>query len=111
MIVDNDFFCIVDRIFNRIKLLGELKAASTLYHPMIQRVERFLTTHTGSLPRSADLTGMMLAKDSGAALDRGFISAIFRPNRPSGYCLHTEHSQFESFGLTGCAKLSRGFHA
>jgi len=32
--------------------------------------ERFLTTHTGSLPRPADLIQMMFAREEGVPVDR-----------------------------------------
>ena len=38
---------------------------------MPRSVDRFLTTHTGSLPRPDDLIQMMYAKEEGRAVDRG----------------------------------------
>jgi 5-methyltetrahydropteroyltriglutamate--homocysteine methyltransferase len=48
---------------------------------MVRSTERFLTTHTGSLPRPDDLVRMMFAKEEGvpvdaAALDRRIHSAV-----------------------------------
>src|ERR1700741_549891 len=48
---------------------------------MIRSADRFLTTHTGSLPRPEDLVRMMYAKEEGvpvdrAALDRRILSAV-----------------------------------
>jgi 5-methyltetrahydropteroyltriglutamate--homocysteine methyltransferase len=37
---------------------------------MKRSTDRFLTTHTGSLPRPADLTRMMYAKEEGVPIDR-----------------------------------------
>ncbi|MGA8447545.1 MAG: hypothetical protein WB766_20530, partial [Roseiarcus sp.] len=37
---------------------------------MPHSVDRFLTTHTGSLPRPDDLIAMMYAKEEGRAVDR-----------------------------------------
>src|SRR5437773_10257937 len=45
----------------------------------IQRsVERFLTTHTGSLPRPADLIRMMFAKEEGVPVDAAALGARIR---------------------------------
>ena len=38
---------------------------------MKRSTDRILTTHTGSLPRPADLTAMLEALDTGGALDAG----------------------------------------
>ena len=38
---------------------------------MKRSTERFLTTHTGSLPRPDDLIRMMYAKEEGVPVDRG----------------------------------------
>jgi len=40
--------------------------------------ERFLTTHTGSLPRPDDLIRMMYAKEEGVPIDRAALSARIR---------------------------------
>src|SRR5437867_787710 len=40
--------------------------------------ERFLTTHTGSLPRPDDLVCMMYAKEEGAAHDPAALAARIR---------------------------------
>jgi len=37
--------------------------------------ERFLTTHTGSLPRPDDLVRMMYAKEEGVPVDAAALSA------------------------------------
>jgi hypothetical protein len=36
---------------------------------------RFLVTHTGSLPRPADLTRMMFAKEEGVPVDQAALAA------------------------------------
>ena len=41
-------------------------------------IERFLTTHTGSLPRPDDLIQMMYAKESGVPVDREALGARVR---------------------------------
>jgi len=45
---------------------------------MIRSTERFLTTHTGSLPRPDDLIRMMYAKEEGVPIDRAALSARIR---------------------------------
>jgi 5-methyltetrahydropteroyltriglutamate--homocysteine methyltransferase len=45
---------------------------------MKRSTERILTTHTGSLPRPADLTAMLEAVDTGAALDPAAFEARVR---------------------------------
>jgi 5-methyltetrahydropteroyltriglutamate--homocysteine methyltransferase len=45
---------------------------------MIRSSERFLTTHTGSLPRPDDLIRMMYAKEEGVPIDRAALSARIR---------------------------------
>ena len=42
---------------------------------MKRSTERFLTTHTGSLPRPADLIKMMFAKEEGVPIDRAALAA------------------------------------
>jgi 5-methyltetrahydropteroyltriglutamate--homocysteine methyltransferase len=42
---------------------------------MKRSTERFLTTHTGSLPRPADLIRMMYAKEEGVPVDRAALGA------------------------------------
>src|SRR5471030_1679506 len=42
---------------------------------MKRSTERFLTTHTGSLPRPDDLIRMMYAKEEGVPVDRGALAA------------------------------------
>ena len=51
---------------------------------MKRSTERFLTTHTGSLPRPADLTRMMFAKEEGVPVDRAALEgASLSPSRRS----------------------------
>ena len=45
---------------------------------MIRSTDRFLTTHTGSLPRPDDLIRMMYAKEEGVPVDRGALAARVR---------------------------------
>ena len=45
---------------------------------MIRSTERFLTTHTGSLPRPDDLIRMMYAKEEGVPIDRAGLAARVR---------------------------------
>jgi 5-methyltetrahydropteroyltriglutamate--homocysteine methyltransferase len=42
---------------------------------MRRSIERFLTTHTGSLPRPADLVRAMYAKEEGVPIDAGALDA------------------------------------
>ena len=42
---------------------------------MKRSTERFLTTHTGSLPRPDDLIRMMYAKEEGVPVDRAALAA------------------------------------
>ena len=42
---------------------------------MPNSVDRFLTTHTGSLPRPDDLIQMMYAKEEGKPVDKGALNA------------------------------------
>lgn len=42
---------------------------------MPHSVDRFLTTHTGSLPRPDDLIQMMYAKEEGKPIDRDALAA------------------------------------
>jgi len=44
----------------------------------MRSTERFLTTHTGSLPRPDDLIRMMYAKEEGIPIDRAALSARIR---------------------------------
>jgi len=46
--------------------------------PMKRSLDRILTTHTGSLPRPADLAGMLEALDAGAAPDPAAFEARVR---------------------------------
>jgi len=50
---------------------------------MPRSVNRFLTTHTGSLPRPDDLTLMMYAKEEGRAGDRQALAQRIRTRRRS----------------------------
>jgi 5-methyltetrahydropteroyltriglutamate--homocysteine methyltransferase len=45
---------------------------------MRRSVERILTTHTGSLPRPADLVQMMFAKEEGQPVDRAALATRIR---------------------------------
>jgi len=45
---------------------------------MIRSTDRFLTTHTGSLPRPDDLIRMMYAKEEGVPVDRAALDARVR---------------------------------
>src|SRR5215471_2690857 len=45
---------------------------------MIRSTERFLTTHTGSLPRPDDLVRMMYAKEEGVPVERPALAARIR---------------------------------
>ncbi len=45
---------------------------------MIRSTDRFLTTHTGSLPRPDDLIRMMYAKEEGVPIDRDALAARIR---------------------------------
>src|SRR6266704_813031 len=48
-------------------------------HLVVKRsTERFLTTHTGSLPRPEDLVRMMYAKEEGVPVDREALGARIR---------------------------------
>src|SRR5215467_13419892 len=45
---------------------------------MIRSTERFLTTHTGSLPRPEDLVRMMYAKEEGVPVDGAALAGRVR---------------------------------
>jgi 5-methyltetrahydropteroyltriglutamate--homocysteine methyltransferase len=45
---------------------------------MKRSTERFLTTHTGSLPRPDDLVRMMYAKEEGVPVDGAALAARIR---------------------------------
>ena len=45
---------------------------------MIRSTDRFLTTHTGSLPRPDDLVQIMFAKEEGVPVDREALDARVR---------------------------------
>ena len=45
---------------------------------MKRSIERILTTHTGSLPRPADLIRMMFAREEGVPVDRAALAARIR---------------------------------
>ena len=45
---------------------------------MIRSIDRFLTTHTGSLPRRDDLVRIMYAKEEGQAVDRAELATRIR---------------------------------
>ena len=57
----------VERRLSRAALRFAAKTSTT----MKRSTERFLTTHTGSLPRPDDLIRMMYAKEEGVPVDRG----------------------------------------
>src|SRR5207245_3006930 len=48
---------------------------SVTIRPMKRSTERFLTTHTGSLPRPADLIRMMFAREEGVPVDPAALAA------------------------------------
>src|SRR5215813_13308303 len=50
----------------------------TLRCPMQRSTERFLTTHTGSLPRPDDLIRMMFAREEGVPVDPAALAARVR---------------------------------
>jgi 5-methyltetrahydropteroyltriglutamate--homocysteine methyltransferase len=50
---------------------------------MPHSVDRFLTTHTGSLPRPDDLIQMMYAKEEGRAVDRESLGQRIQSGRRS----------------------------
>jgi 5-methyltetrahydropteroyltriglutamate--homocysteine methyltransferase len=45
---------------------------------MVRSSDRFLTTHTGSLPRPDHLVRIMYAKEEGQAVDRAELAAYSR---------------------------------
>src|SRR5262245_18540112 len=45
---------------------------------MKRSTDRFLTTHTGSLPRPSDLVRMMFAREEGVPVDRAALAARIR---------------------------------
>ena len=45
---------------------------------MVRSADRFLTTHTGSLPRPDDLIRMMYAKEEGVPVERAALAARVR---------------------------------
>ena len=45
---------------------------------MIRSIDRFLTTHTGSLPRPDDLVRIMYAKEEGQTVDRAELATHIR---------------------------------
>jgi 5-methyltetrahydropteroyltriglutamate--homocysteine methyltransferase len=45
---------------------------------MMRSIDRFLTTHTGSLPRPDDLVRIMYAKEEGQAVDRAELATHIR---------------------------------
>ena len=63
-----------------------LRAAlrSALETAMKRSTERFLTTHTGSLPRPDDLIRMMYAKEEGVPVDRDALAAAGALGRRRG---------------------------
>src|SRR3974377_2368211 len=55
-----------------------LAAAPQREHPMTRSIDRFLTTHTGSLPRPDDLVRIMYAKEEGKAVDGAELATHVR---------------------------------
>src|SRR5499433_2824385 len=53
-------------------------AADTILPAMQRSTDGFLTTHTGSLPRPADLIRMMYAKEEGVPVDAAALGARIR---------------------------------
>ena len=53
-------------------------ARATRGEEMPHSVDRFLTTHTGSLPRPDDLIPMMYAKEEGRPVDREAVAKRIR---------------------------------
>ena len=51
---------------------------------MQRSTDRFLTTHTGSLPRPDDLIRMMYAKEEGVPVDPAALAARVRAGRGRG---------------------------
>jgi len=47
-------------------------------YPMVRNIDRFLTTHTGSLPRPDDLVRIMYAKEEGQVVDRAELATRIR---------------------------------
>ena len=45
---------------------------------MVRSIDRFLTTHTGSLPRPDDLVRIMYAKEEGQVVDRAELATRIR---------------------------------
>src|SRR4029453_1369742 len=65
------------RIDNESDVSGKLSeqfAGSNDGNVMKRSTDRFLTTHTGSLPRPEDLIRMMYAKEEGVPVDAGALS-------------------------------------
>src|SRR5262245_30182954 len=46
--------------------------------PNMRSIDRFLTTHTGSLPRPDDLVRVMYSKEEGQAVDRAELASHVR---------------------------------
>src|SRR5204862_94927 len=73
--------------------------------------ERFLTTHTGSLPRPDDLIRMMYAKEEGVPVDREALGARVR-----SAVAEAMRAEYESVAQAGfvlqldCPDLAMGRH-
>jgi 5-methyltetrahydropteroyltriglutamate--homocysteine methyltransferase len=58
--------------------VARLLRESVLHTAMLRSTDRFLTTHTGSLPRPDDLVRMMFAKEEGVPVDADALAARIR---------------------------------
>ena len=67
---------------------------------MKRSTDRFLTTHTGSLPRPDDLIQMMFAKESGVPVDSQALQARIRQAVAEVVALGTETQQHTSKQIT-----------
>src|SRR5215475_11582866 len=57
---------------------GSIRENPSEESPMRHSTQRFLTTHTGSLPRPDDLIKIMHAKEGGVPVDRAALAARVR---------------------------------
>ena len=58
--------------------------------------ERFLTTHTGSLPRPADLIRTMYAKEEGVPVDAAALDARIRAAVPRWWAARWRRASISS---------------
>ena len=65
-------------VLGALKLLEQLLADGDKGEIMMRSTDRFLTTHTGSLPRPDDLIRMMYAKEEGVPVDPEALGARVR---------------------------------